>query len=240
MKVNPLRTLARFPKEEGFELGWVGEPGGFALVRASHLPDLFDQVWVDSAGQGGEAVSAYIGVSVVRGQGGTKGLVELTPLAEIAGVPERGYTLITKKNQTLEWEGRLAAVAGVRAKEFADAKGQGLLASTAAARSAAARYFGWLDAGSESNGSYARLRDRATPEHIEKARRLARWPGVLRFEEGHALYDLAALCLVLFEETVEGTRGHFCSADPLENSDVMWRIQLLVDLLARKDRPAAS
>lgn len=235
MKVNPRRIAAKLAAW-GFEPFFFSKISKeFEYVRATSIKDLFEQIWVIAQGKKGEAVYANLAVSVVKGRA-TKGLVEIDLLMEMAGVPDRGWTIISSIDEAKLWEKQLAEVAPSRASKLAEEKGPELLERTASARNSVDRYFHFLE---EHAGDLDELEEwmmrKASSSTMKRSEQLAEWPGVLQVSGWDQVYRIATLAIVSFAHEVEAQADELVSADPLENPELMWRIQILADRLKRID-----
>jgi hypothetical protein len=231
MKIKALRLLSRFRSDQGFQIAWLDRANEFAYVRASCVEGVFEQLIVKGAGKHREAIYADAAVSIVRGQVATKGLVELALLDELATDSERGYAIVRTDAQAIEWEKRFAELAPSRVVALAVEKGPQLLLQTLEARNAAAKYASLLSGERDLDELHAKLFAQATSDQRKEALRLTEWPGVLRIRGAENLYRTATLAIAIFSEDVEGRVDAFVGADPLENRELMWRIQILVDRL---------
>lgn len=247
MKIQPKRLLSMLTPL-GFALGRVSTiEDSFELVRVSKTPALYEAVMVSSQGKRGEAVSATIGISVTK-LVMTKGLVETRLLMEVADVkelvdeygfwvPGRGQAIIETTERAKQWEEQLASVASERAAEMAADVGPELLERTKSARNAVGKYLECLSDIKEVGNQLRCLRQQAERPIVAEAERLANWPGVLQEVGTEEVYLMATLCILHFQHHVENTTGSFIGCDPLENEQLMWRIQLLVDKLRTASAP---
>ena len=80
------------------------------------------------------------------------------------------------------------------------------------------------------------VRALATGEQRDEAARISRHPGVIQLAGTEECYLLASLALVVFGDNVEGAANAFKGHDPLENREMMFRIQLIADRLLAGDR----
>jgi len=190
----------------------------------------FRLIRVEFSGKHQEAVYAYIGVSVTSNVF-VGHLIESQLLIELGQVKERGWTIIEDDQSAKTWECALAEIGVVRAKEFADAHSHRLLELTENARLAANRYLGHLDQNRPVSESLSDLRQRASTGIGDEAKRLAYWPGVVQVARMQELYELVVLTILEYQQEVEPLLPPFYGQDPLMNTDLMWRIQLVADKL---------
>jgi len=235
MKVDASRLLSLLGGKEGFALA-RREPDEFALVRPSTLDGLFEHIEISGAGKSGEALGCDLAVSVVGGQLGTKGMCELELLAELATDPERGVTIVQTAEQAQDWERRVVEIAPPGVRALAQREGPALLARTARARAAVQAHLKQLPDTHDLDVLKRLLLGRLEPQRADVARRLAGRPGVLQKAGAELLYDVACMAIVLFE--VGNQASAEVKLDPLEDRELMWRIQLLVDHIEARKRSA--
>ena len=230
MKVS-LRRLQRSLALSAFEVAWECRDDESAVVRSSQVHnELFELVIVGWAGEGGKTVFADAAVSVLRGWP-TKGLIETEQVTEIDDDHEHRWSVIGTRAEAENWELRLASLAPDRCKELAAREGPGLLQRTQQAREAAQKYLSQLPMLGSPEQAAEWLGNQCTADERTEADRLLKWPGVLQIEGGELLYAVAALLVVRFSDEVEGgVPGGL--PDPIQNVELMWRLQLLRDRLA--------
>jgi hypothetical protein len=231
---------------KGSRLGLLLRNAGFVVLaeRPSPLHDLFLgrpysedlalQISVSASGRKGEAVYAYVGVTVIFGENATKGLIELDLLKEIASNKERAWTIIETREQAIAWEKSLARVAPARAEALARDKGPELLERTRDARDAAARYLGLLAPVADPSAVRSALERLSTAEQRETADRWTEYGAIQQMPNGTSAYYVSALAMLVHGEAVEGRPAPFARKKPIEEDALFWRIQLLVDLLFRQ------
>lgn len=235
MKVAASRVLSLLGSNEGFTLAGR-DPDEFSLVRPSILDGLFEQIVVDGAGKSGEAVGCDVAISVVRSQLGTKGMCELELLDELATDPERGWAIVQTTEQAHEWERRVAEIAPAAARALARRQGPALLARTARARAAVDAHLTKLPDAADLDALKTWLLGHLETDGVALGHRLADGPGVLQKAGAELLYEVACLAITLFEVRSQGLAE--ARLDPLEDRELMWRIQLLVDRLETRKRSA--
>lgn len=230
MIVNPSR-IGKLLEPHGFVLGRTSRiEKSYSFFRSDQEPELFQWIKVEGAGRRGEAVAAEVAVSVTKRVSLT-GLMELHLIKEIASVKERGWTIISTAKEARAWENRLASIGPLRATEFARERGPELLSTTDSARRAAKHYLEHLDLERSLDEQLHQLRQRCDQALIERAERLAAWPGVMQEYHAEDVYLLCTSCILCYENEVETASTSFSREDPLENAPLMWRIQLVADVL---------
>jgi hypothetical protein len=198
------------------------------FVRPSTVVGLFEQIVIGSAGSEGEAIYANAAVSVVQHRLGTKGMCELRLIEEVATDQDRGWTVTRTIEESREWTRKLLGVAPHAASALATEKGSALLARTTAARAAVDAHLKQLPGATGLDELKTWLHERLDADGIALAHGLAEWPGVLQKTGAELLYEVACLTIVCFEV---GRAPSQSNLDPLEDRELMWRIQLLVDHL---------
>jgi hypothetical protein len=219
----------------GFDATWRSG-SDFGFVRPSTVAGLFEHVAIGSAGREGDAAYANVAVSIVQHRLGTKGMCELRLVEEVAGDAERGWTVMRSAEAWREWARRLAEMAPHAASILATEKGPALLARTAVARAAVEGHLKQLPDAADLDTLKGWLLGRLDADGVASARRLAAGPGVLQKAGAEIVYEAACLAIVLFE--VRGQSVADAKLDPLGDRDLMWRIQLLVDRLEGRQKPA--
>lgn len=215
-------------EQDGFVLVGNNTSGQSSFRRTASQSHLFEWIIVDCAGRQHEAVVGSIATSVTKCIL-TKGLMEMRLLDEIAGIEERGWTIVDSIRHAKEWEAQLAKVAPMRSAEMATEVGPDILERTKLARIAVGKYLGSLTHMEDVDIQLKLLRGQAKQYIVADAERLANWPGVLQVAGAEAQYLLATLCVLYFQRHVEDESFTFMGSDPLENDQLMWRIQLLAD-----------
>jgi len=228
--ISPQRLQALLTASQFKLADYVRAERSILFARPSFQPQLFERLKIHCSGARGEAAIARAEVAVIRGRNTTKGLVESKLLIEIASVPERGWTIIESQGDAVAWEQELAEIGPLEATRLVNEKGFELLAATKEVRTAADNIFALLGRWGNISGVAARLRHEASVNQLVKAKRLATWPGVLQIAKYEALYEIAVLALVLYAPLIGYPLNS--EADPLEQMELMWLIQLLVDKIA--------
>ena len=224
MKVKPNR-VAHLLEASGFESNPVNQ---MAFVRKHGCSDLFEWLEIVAQGKQGEAVYAWVGVTVTC-RIAIKGLITTRSLDEIPGNCERGWRIINTTQEAKQWEIELANIGPQIAEQFGREYGNELLARTASARRARDKYLEYLGTVMPLNKRVDELRSMADVTTARAALRLAEFPGVRQVYESEDVYELCALALLLFEREVETTPTNFRTGNPLEDYELLWRIELLAD-----------
>ncbi len=227
MSISVARILSLI-EQDGFVLVHKNANGQSSFRRPDSQPKLSQWIIVDCAGRQHEAVVGSIATSVTK-RISIKGLMEMRLLDEIAEVEERGWTIVDSTEKAKEWEVQLARVAPLRAAEMAAEIGPEILDRTESARIAVGKYLGCLIDTADAGTQLQFLREQAEQSIVADAERLANWPGVLQVAGAEDQYLLATLCVLHFQRHVENPLCSFIGSDPLENDQLMWRIQLLAD-----------
>ncbi|MBI3723852.1 RHS repeat-associated core domain-containing protein, partial [bacterium] len=178
----------------------------------------------------GDSAYAVVWVTVVREQCSTKGLVEDRLVKEIAA-EKSGWTFFPTTEAAKAWERRLASIAPKMARDLAVEKGPEVLERTAAARDAVARYLRFLGGFESPWQARAALSTDMSDADQREAARLAEFAGVLKVRGAGDQYAAACTAIVKHAATVEETPMPFRGVSPLDERNLMWRIQLLTDAL---------
>lgn len=226
-------TLRELLQVHGFDTTWRSG-SDLGLVRPSTVNGLYEHVVIGSAGREGDAIYANVVISIVHHSLGTKGMGELRLVEEVAADAERGWTVMRTVEESRQWAQKLAEVAPRAVSALATDKGPALLARTAAARAAVGAHLKQLPDTADLDALKTWLLGRLDADGPALARRLAEGPGVLQKAGAELLYEVACLAIVLFE--VRGQGSADAKLDPLEDRELMWRIQLLVDRLEARKR----
>jgi hypothetical protein len=230
MKINVSRIIALL-RPEGFVLGRTSRiEKSFAFVRPDQRPELYQWIIVNCAGKNGEAVVGKVAVALTTHKG-LKGLMKSQLLFEIAQVKERGWTKIYEAAEARAWEREFVAIAPRRAVELAAEAGAELLETTKSARNAAHAYLEHLDLSKPVPELLNEAISRVDSRRLAEAQKLAEAPAVLQVFGAQDIYLLACLCILEYEEEVEDVGTSFYGQKPIQNKQLMWRIQLIADRL---------
>ena len=241
MSRNPRVSKARLSPlfaRHGFSPGapWYG---GWTWRRWNDRIGVSEWVVVGFAGKNSESVSVNRGVGVTRIIAiGLEHelLMEAADVKELVDedgfwLPDRGRAIIETVERAKEWEAQLAQIAPKRTAEMAADVGPGVLSRTASARAAVEKYLSLLSNTEVIDTQLRHLQQQTARSVVADAERLVEWPGVLQVAGAEAQYSLAALHILHFQRQVEGAVESFIGSDPLENDQLMWRVQLLADAL---------
>lgn len=229
MRIKPIR-LSRLLSQADFWLAWQDRSHECGFSRSSERADLFEQLIVKSVGRHAEAVFANAAVSVVSGPMWTKGMVEMVLIDEVATNQERGWTEFHDEREIITWERQLAEVGPGRTRELAVTRGPKLLERTEEARRIVESVLSLLPPQAELGQLLMWLRERASDADQAEARRLSCSAGVMRLHDAEELYLVAGMAL----RTLSPVASDGIQADPMNNPQLMWQIQLLVDRLLRR------
>ena len=230
MKVEPSR-LANALRDERFQLAQQAcGDNAFVLLREDLVPDLFQWIWVNASGKRGEAVFAYAAVSVAKWIA-FKGLMDLRPMIELGENPERGTTIIETDVKAQAWERKLIEYAPQEVSRFAAERGSALLETTKTARRSVAEYLKRVDLSDSAARALLTMWDGADETTCTEADRLMNWTAMQQIRGRETLYEMACLWVLRYSSEVDGACVSYFGQDPLENTDLMWRIQLIVDKL---------
>lgn len=223
MSINRQRLL-NLIESNGFTIAWSGgSQGGAEYARSSAIPELSEAIFYRFAGKEREAVTAHVRVFVWSG---FPSIGEDRHIPDLETVPGRGYAIITTDLEAIAWERRLAKVGPARAAEFAQEVGPGLLDRTRGAREATRAYL----AAVEESGGWDAFKRAATPSRIEAAERVAE-SSLVTIPDAQDLYHAASLAIVSFRDTVEKDDATLREMNPMRNTELAWRIDLLVNRL---------
>lgn len=222
MRINPNRLL-NLLEGSGFRLIWAGGPGrGSVYERPSIVPDLSESIYYMFAGKRHEAVGAAMRVTIWNG---------FPCIGEDRHIPDvatdsRGYAIVATDADAIAWERHLAEVGPRLVAAFAHEVGPRLLERTRGAREAVVAYL----AAVEGLGGTDALARTANRQQIEAAERLID-SSLVTFPELLDLYRTAALAIVRFRDTVEKDQAALDGNNLVTNTDLSWRIDLLVNRL---------
>ena len=232
MSINRER-LANLLKPSGFKLIPNSDPrGGAEYMRSSAIPDLSESIYYMLLGKRREAVAAFARVSVWFGY---PTICDDRFIPEVGTDPTRGHAIITTSADAIAWERRLADVGPTRAEETARELGPALLLRTHQAREAVAGYLSVV----EAHGGWTEIKKSATPAQRQAAERFLEFP-IMSGPEAEDLYRSAALAIVRFHREVEKDHTVLRDMNPLENSELGSRVQLLVNRLKNGRTPVAE
>ncbi len=225
-----IKRLEALLRPKGYSISWTSETARQVVyAKEGWHPELYELINIQCGGKRGESVSATVRVTTSRGRAGWGDKSDRILVMELASDKQRGTSIINTSEEAVQWERQCAAVAPARAAELARRIGPAILNGTAEARAAANEYLRRLLRASDPIDPASALCDRATEGQVEEAVRIARSPVVVHIPDGLPLYTTAALAIVLFGDEVEKRPRPFWGAVPLENNDLMMRLQLIVD-----------
>lgn len=218
---------------------------GFRPARVSYVEPCFsftrmrgDQVYeliqCNFSGKRREAAVCRIGASVTR-LIELKGLSESEVLLEVAEDRERGWTIVESSQKFRIWADHVARVAVEKASRFGDRVGSDLLRRTASIRRQAQRCIGKLIRMGSKEEAFERLTDESTETELQLAHCLSGWPGVMQVPQSELEYQLACLAVVKMLCNEKLPNPTEVSEMPLQNTQLMWQIQLIVDKLLDRD-----
>jgi hypothetical protein len=192
------------------------------FFRLDSQPDLYQKLHVEFQGRRREAVYGSVSVSVVR-HVHLKIDVRQHLLALDADC-ERYWTIVDSAEEAGAWEKRFSNLAPVAAEAIARSHGSELLERTSHARRRAIHHLHCLHSAEQLYPQIRQFEEARGAESLDRAARLAEWPGVMQVYGAGEIY-LLACCAVLSGDEEEA----FVDQDPLENDELMWQIQLVAD-----------
>ena len=231
MKVRQNRLLARL-KEHGFASGPESRTSDdLIFTRPSHIPGLFESIIVGCQGKRGEAVHASVGTAVTR-QVMYKVLGDVKLLEELAENQERGWTIIEDDGKAREWEGRLAQIGPLRAREWAEAGGPKVLHDTAEVRAAADRYFTLVNPTNDLAQVLSNLKQTSSKRIADEAERFHACPILSGTTGTETAYQVACYLIARHSEELEGKSVLGCN--PMDDA-LMDRVIILANKLFNYD-----
>lgn len=230
--IRPKRLFGLL-QESGFEVEqYDRESRLVSFSRDSNVGEVIEVLRFHFSGRRGEIAPCELRVSLVRDAISVVDLCESELLWEVATEKEYGVTELLTSAGAAEWERLVAARAPDAVRTFASERSPGLLRKTEAVRSRAKAYVEVLRTDRPASDSLAWLEGRASDAQRYAAIRMAQTPGVQWIEDGARLYHTAALLLCCFASQVEpDSARRIIEADPLMETDVNQRIQLIVHYL---------
>jgi hypothetical protein len=155
-------------------------------------------------------------------------LTEEVLLMELAGDQDRGWSIIETDAAAREWESRLVSAALLNLERATQERGVPLLQRTEQLRRAVSGYTAHLDLSKSITELIRELGHHADPKLLGVAQRVA-WD--VRLDED--IYSLAWLCIISYEGVVEEQPTTFSRQNPYTNLELMWRLHLVADWIAR-------
>lgn len=185
---------------------------------------VFSEVTVTHQGRKKDAVYATIGLSLTR-------WIPRDPsderiLTEIAGIPERGWSLIHTAAEATQWEAKLVNLLPSAIETFAHEHATALLDRTVSFRDAANSVLAGLSKSISFVEQISGFERCYGNEFVREASRIAHFPWVMEVSNCEAAYTLA-ICAVL----AAGGGGFSFGMNPLHSEPLMWQIQLVTDEL---------
>jgi hypothetical protein len=213
------------------------------IMRPRDLPGLFAVLQV-SASVDGESVAPYLFVSIVPGACSLAGMsvggfVPPEDYAATSDPRDRGPRIRTA-DEARDFEQRLSSAVPRLEARLTRGEGRAFLEETNAARAAAERYLRSLQPGQDLQETLSRLRRRSGDDEWNLARTFARYcVRSVGLSEDRLVFDIAALCHVLFAEDAArpfpdfaGFRGRKSATPP--QLELIRRVDLTASRLARE------
>jgi hypothetical protein len=232
--------LAALLRESKFALTRDRRDSTMEYARPSPFADLWEKVSFCVRGKRGEAVGAYVEVSVCYA-------FNARGLTESRYIQETEELNLKSKAEAQKWEEAVVSTLPGHVEGYTAEAGPALLKRTVDARAAVAQYlqlFGTLD----WKALRQRLELRATTREISEAERIAKIPPTIQLYNGLYLFRTVILGIMLYSEEVEGRQiapfgvdpwpGPWPGADPWPKNpsdwskwQLAWRIEMLADRL---------
>jgi hypothetical protein len=240
MMLRPFR-LEGLLSVHGYNLSYVDKIEKWAAYRSCKSNDPLSK-WIvaSSLGKRGEWLVGKVAITVTKHKlTAFMGLSEEQLLFDVAVDKDSGDTLVTSQAEVVEWEQRLVPVALKAVEELTKQRGPELLSRTSSARKAVDKYLKMLPRGGHLPEILRTLERGSPSELLVASRRLAGKPSVVRDEGWEDYYYMTCLCLLKFSDRIEGLRLGG-DEQPLDNKDLMWRIQLFADHLIEAHQMTTS
>jgi len=226
--------LATALKSLGFEMTYLDRNFEKRVIfaRDGRIKGLFERLNIHCAGKKGEAVPAVLELSVTRRFPGIMGVDLL--LMDLATDKWRGYAIIHSDAEAQEWERRFVERIPQAMDELVAAKGHALAERTAETRRKVETYLRTIEPTLGLEQLRTQLSDRATAKELNEVQRLIELPWVWEISgaRNQLLYEVAVLTILLSADLVGEQTSELYGRDPLtRDTELMWRIQILVDRL---------
>lgn len=228
IKVKPSRLLSLLTSHRFATGPTLPGQDSFTFVRQASRPALFEWIVVEAAGKKSEAVWASVATALTQSMLLRRDLGEEVLLTELAGDQERGWSIIETDAAAREWEGRLVSVALLNLERVTQERGVPLLQRTEQLRRAVSGYTARLNLSKSIPQLVRELGHDADPKLLGRAQRVA-WD--VRLDED--IYGLAWLCIISYGAVVEEQPTTFSRQNPYTNLELMWRLHLVADWIAR-------
>lgn len=229
-----------------FEVGLDTWAHDWNFTRADASQPLYHHIQISFSGQKREAVVARVYVCCGK-HVNTRGMCKDKLLLEVASNVERGWSIISSREEARKWEERVCQVAPKHVEALTDEMGPALQRTCAGALAATLHYQSRLPDCESAYQLVNTLSKGLSSDSRAIAARLAESAGVMQLQNTEEMYHAACLALLAFHEEIEPialqvpslktdappwnvTQEHH----PLRNPELMWRIQLIADGLIEK------
>lgn len=198
-------------------------------ARRDKHKSLFQKAILGIQGAHGEAVYGYMSISVVERTSLKIDPIEL--LNSINANQERGWTEISSVNDAKEWEDRFVKEVSQNIDTFSIAHAHWMNTKTKSAREMAIRCLNGIGHKVTVSDRIKEFESMSSEYQRVQCVRLAHFPGVIQIPDSEQEYLLACWAVM-----ADCGQNNIHDLNPLENSELMWTIQIIVDrLLSDKD-----
>tara|TARA_R110002073_G_C9295573_1_gene566386 strand:- start:50 stop:772 length:723 start_codon:yes stop_codon:yes gene_type:complete len=192
------------------------------FVRANREHFVFEQLNLNAGrprgGDWGDSSHAFVLVGVKPGRFAPDGLTEAICVTD--------WTSTASDEEADAWELQVVNEVEARLPDITKQHSADLLSRTAACRSAVARYMEFVDTSKSLRQNIETYAAGASPEQISHFNQIARTPGLICLP-GRTPYDLAIWLIIKHSGIVDDGVDWDADDNPLANSELNWRIQLL-------------
>ena len=214
----------------GFELITGTAPNSkFTFVRKRQY-HVFERIVCEFTGRNNDTAVCWIGVSMTRSIP-FKGLTENLLLEEVASDRNRGWTVVKSNEDRCKWFRSVAESAILKLEQIADPLAKLLKANCRESMHRAKACLKEIERHASVNAAILSTKAKASEEQLRVAERIIEWPGVVQIRGTRPIYELATH-LVLQELYASRLPNPDEPKEmPLENTTLMWEIQLVADSL---------
>lgn len=221
-----VRRLADALAPHGFFVAVEAETEAWFL-RANNQRTLFEGIQVNAGkqrgGRWGDIAFSDVSISLTPGRfTSPKGMAEVELLSD--------WSPTKTKEQAIAWERTIVDSWPRKLAELVRARGDELLARTAASRAAVDNYLALVDSRLTVAESIAKLSDGASEAELKEANRLSRTEGLICLPE-RPCYELISLLIARKAREVESDPTKFWGKNPIAVPELSWRFQLLASRL---------
>jgi len=217
----------------GFNLMPSAMPNSkFTFVR-KRLDQAFERVVCEFVGKKNDAAVCWIGISLTHTIP-FKGLTENLLMEDVASDKDRGWTIIESKDDRCKWLRSVAEIAVPKLNQIAEGLAKTLIENCGQSLERAKSCIVAVERVTSVETMLLTLKANASEDELRVAERIVEWPGVVQIADSRTTYEVAALLVLQNLYKSRLPNPSISKEMPLENTNLMWEIQLVADSLLQR------